>query len=325
MAHEIRTLIVPEYGEPDVYAQRRSDRPVAGAGQVLVKLTVSGVNFLDVAQRKGTTPVQVPFAAGVEGVGTVAAVGRDVTAFGTGERVGWLAGGQGSFSEYALVDATRLVPIPDELDDETAVAALMQGVTAHYLTTDTFPVRAGDVAVVHAAAGGVGQMLTQIAKLKGATVVGTTSTTEKGLIATRNGADHVFGYGDFAKRTREVTEGLGASVVYDGVGATTFANSLAALRVRGTLAVIGNASGPVPPVDLNALNTGGSLFLTRPTVMHHIRTSEELNRRAGDVFGWITAGKVKVSIGARYPVRDVVNAFRALESRSTTGKVVLLH
>ncbi len=325
MAERIRTLIVPEFGGPEVYVERMAERRVPGVSQALVRLTVSGLNFLDVAQRRGATPLAAPFAAGVEGVGVITDLGRDLTGFSIGQRVGWLAGGQGSFSEYAVVDGSKLVAIPAGIDNDTAVAALMQGVTAHYLATDTFPVGEGDTVVVHAAAGGVGQFLTQIAKLKGATVVGTTSSPEKAQIAKRNGVDHVFGYREFAERTRGVTDGIGASVVYDGVGATTFTDSLRALRIRGTMAVIGNASGPVPPVDVNALNAGGSLYLTRPTVMHHIRTSDELNRRAADVFGWIESGQVKVSIGAHYPVADVVDAFQALESRATTGKVVLHH
>ena len=325
MAERIRTVVVPEFGGPEVYLAEQAELPVPAHGQVQVRLSVSGVNFLDVAQRRGATPVRAPFAAGVEGVGVVSALGEGVAGLDVGRRVGWLAGGQGSFSDYAIVDATRVVAIPDHVDDETAVSVLMQGVTAQYLTTDTFPVTAGDVVLVHAAAGGVGQLLTQIAKLKGATVIGTTSTPEKAEIARRNGVDHVFGYDDFADRVREVTDGVGASVVYDGVGADTFAGSLRALRIRGVLVLIGNASGPVPPVDVNALNAGGSLYLTRPTVMHHIRTAEELNRRATEVFDWVASGKVSVSVGARYPIADVVGAFRALESRGTTGKVVLQH
>lgn len=325
MTERMRAVVVPEYGGPEVYREQIVERRALGPGQALVRLTVSGLNYLDVAQRRGATPLEAPFAAGVEGVGVITELGSDISGFSVGQRVGWLAGGQGSFSEYAVVDGSRLVAIPSVIDDETAVAALMQGITAHYLATDTFPVGEGDVVVVHAAAGGVGQLLTQIAKLKGAIVIGTTSTPAKAEIAEQNGADRVFGYDEFAEKTRAVTGGNGASVVYDGVGATTFVDSLRTLRVRGTMVVIGNASGPVPPLDVNALNTGGSLYLTRPTVMHHIRTSEELNRRAEDVFGWIESGQVKVSIGARHPVADVADAFRALESRATTGKVVLLH
>ncbi|WP_241490363.1 quinone oxidoreductase family protein [Leucobacter chromiiresistens] len=325
MADTMKTITVTEFGGPEVLCAEESPVPSPQPGEVLVRLKVSGVNFLDVAQRRGATPVSVPFRAGVEGVGEIAALGDDETGFEVGQRVGWLAGGQGSFSEYAIVDTEKLVPIPDDIDDETAAAALMQGVTAHYLTTDTFPVSEGDVVVVHAAAGGVGQLVTQIAKLKGARVIGTTSTPEKAATATAHGADFVFDYDHFAARTREVTEGIGASVVYDGVGKTTFDDSLRALRVRGTLALIGNASGPVDPLEVNRLNSGGSLFLTRPTVMHHIRTSEELNRRAADMFDWIREGRVKVSIGNRYPVAEVSDAFRALEARETQGKALLIH
>lgn len=317
------SVIVNSHGGPEAYAQSADDRLEPGEGQLLVELTVSGVNFLDVVQRRGALPT--PFRAGVEGVGTVVKTGDGVGDFSVGDRVGWMAGGQGSFSDHALVAAAKAVPLPDDIDDEIAVAALMQGITAHYLTTDTFPVAAGDVVVVHAAAGGLGQILTQIAVLKGATVIGTTSTEEKAEIARANGAAHVFGYEDFAERVREVTDGEGASVIYDGVGATTFAGDLEAVRTRGTIVVVGNASGPVPPVDVNTLNTSGSLFLTRPTVADHVRTPEELRAHTDEIFAWIRSGELKVSIGRRFPITEVAAAFEALESRATTGKIVLEH
>ncbi|WP_181274336.1 quinone oxidoreductase family protein [Brevibacterium oceani] len=317
------SVIVNSHGGPEVYAQTADDRLEPGEGQLLVELTVSGVNFLDVVQRRGALPT--PFRAGVEGVGTVVTIGDGVEGFSDGDRVGWMAGGQGSFSGHALVAADKAVPVPEDIDDETAVAALMQGITAHYLTTDTFPVAAGDVVLIHAAAGGLGQMLTQIAALKGATVIGTTSTAEKAEIARANGAVHVFGYEDFATRVLDVTDGEGVSVIYDGVGATTFESDLEAVRTRGTIVVVGNASGPVPPVDVNTLNTSGSLFLTRPTVADHVRTPEELRAHTDEIFEWIRNGELKVSIGARFPIAEVTAAFDALESRATTGKIVLEH
>jgi NADPH2:quinone reductase len=285
------------------------ERPVPQAHEAVVDLSVSGVNYLDVAQRSGGTPVQAPFAAGVEGVGRIVELGTDVTGLSVGQRVGWLTGGQGSFSQFAVVDASKLVAIPDEVDDEVAVAALKKG----------------DTVLVHAAAGGLGHMLVQIAKLKGATVYGTTSTEEKAQIARDAGADQVFSYEGVADAVKAATGGEGASAVYDGVGAATFEESLAALRIRGTLAVVGAASGPPPEVNVGALNAGGSLYLTRPTVMHHVRTQEELAARAADVFRWIASGDLQVSIGGRFPVSDVAEAFRRLESRSTTGKIILTH
>lgn len=314
---------VEEHGGPEAYVQVENEELTPGEGQLLVELSVSGVNFLDVVQRRAALPT--PFRAGVEGVGRVVAAGENVKNFDIGARVGWMAGGQGSFSQFALVQAEKAVPLPDDIDDETAVAALMQGITAQYLTTDTHPVSPGDVVVVHAAAGGLGQLLTQVAVLKGATVIGTTSSKEKAEIASKNGAAHVFGYEDFAEQTLKVTDKLGASVIYDGVGATTFDNDLKAVRTRGTIVVVGNASGPVPPVDVNTLNTSGSLFLTRPTVADHVRTAGELRGRTEEIFTWIRNKDLKVNIGARYPIAELAAAFTALESRATTGKIILEH
>ena len=322
------SIIVNEHGGPEKYVvtDDASATPSAPAdGQLQVSLNLAGVNFLDVVQRRGGTPVTAPFAPGVEGVGTVTAVGAGVDGFSVGDRVGWMTGGQGSFSSTALVRADKAVPLPDDIDDETAVAALMQGITAHYLTTSTFPISAGDVVVIHAAAGGLGQMLTQIAAAKGATVIGTTSTEEKAEMARANGAAHVFGYDDFAEKVREVSDGEGAAVIFDGVGATTFDGDLKALRTRGTLVVVGNASGPVPAVDVNTLSASGSLFLTRPTVVDHVRTPEELRSRTDEIFEWIRSGDLTVHIGDRFPLTEVAAAFTALESRATTGKIILEH
>ncbi|SDS46777.1 NADPH2:quinone reductase [Brevibacterium sandarakinum] len=314
---------VEQHGGPEAYVQVANEELTPGEGQILVELSVSGVNFLDVVQRSKALPT--PFRAGVEGVGGVVSTGEGVEGFEIGARVGWMAGGQGSFSQFALVQADKAVPLPDDIDDETAVAALMQGITAHYLTTDTHAVTSDDVVVVHAAAGGLGQLLTQVAVLKGATVIGTTSSEEKAEIARKNSAAHVFGYEDFAEKTLEVTDGLGATVIYDGVGATTFDNDLTAVRTRGTIVVVGNASGPVPPVDVNTLNTSGSLFLTRPTVADHVRTAAEIRSRTDEIFTWIRNGDLTMNVGARYPIAEVADAFTTLESRATTGKIVLEH
>lgn len=314
---------VEQHGGTEAYLQVENEELTPGKGQLLVELSVSGVNFLDVAQRRSALPT--PFLAGVEGVGRVVSAGEDVTGFEVGARVGWMAGGQGSFSQFALVQADKAVPLPDDIDDETGVAALMQGITAHYLTADTYAVSSGDVVVVHAAAGGLGQLLTQVAVLKGATVIGTTSIEEKAAIARENGAAHVFGYEDFAEKTLEVTDGVGASAIYDGVGATTFDDDLTAVRTRGTVVVVGNASGAIPPVDVSTLNTSGSLFLTRPSVADHVRTADEIRARTDDIFAWIRNGDLTMHIGARYPIAEVADAFAALESRATTGKIVLEH
>lgn len=325
MAEQMKSVVVKRFGGPDVYERLQVPRPLPAEGQALIAVRIAGVNYLDVAQRSGTTPLRPCFSAGVEGVGTVAEIGANALGISQGQRVGWFTGGQGSFSDFTVVETSKLVAIPDHIDDDTAVAAMMHGVTAHYLTTDTFPVGAGDIVLVHAAAGGVGQMLTQIAKLKGATVIGTVSTPAKARIAETNGADHVIGYERFAQKVRDLTHGRGASVVYDGVGATTFEGSLYSLGIRGILALFGAASGPVPPLDLDSLKAGGSLYVTRPTVVDHVRTPEELAGRAADVFRWISEGPLSVSIGARYPLAKVSSAFADLESRRTSGKLVLEH
>ncbi|MGW0039868.1 quinone oxidoreductase family protein [Gordonia sp. NPDC003376] len=321
----MRAIEVKNHGGPEVYEVVEVDRPTAAAGQVVVEVTVSGVNYLDAYQRQGMTPVAAPFLAGVEGVGVIAEVGDSVTDLDVGQRVGWLAGGQGSFADHTAVDAGKVVPIPDDVDDEHAVAVLMQGVTAHYLATDTYPIHTGDTVLVHAAAGGVGQMLTQVAKLRGATVIGTVSSEAKALAARAAGADHAIGYDDFVTEVERITGGLGVAAVYDGVGGPTFDGSLESLAIRGTYAVFGNSGGPTPPLDIRRLSPAGSLFVTRPTVMHHIHTPEELRRRTDELFGWLAKGDLTVSIGDRYPVDKVTDAFTALESRKTTGKVLLIH
>lgn len=325
MPETMNAVVVSTHGGPENLEFRRVARPEPEAGQVLVKLSVAGVNYLDVAQRNGATALQAPFRPGVEGVGVIEALGEEVTGLVSGQRVGWLAGGQGSFSEFTVVEASKVVAIPEGIDDFTAVAALMQGFTAHYLSHDTYALGTDDIVLIHAAAGGVGQWLTQMARLKGARVIGTVSTKAKEAVALANGAAHVIGYEGFADKVRELTGGEGASVVYDGVGKSTFAESLRALRVRGMLVAIGAASGPIPLLDVNSLAGLGSLAVTRPTVIHHVRTAEEISRRASEVFGWIASGAISVPPVTHYDITQVVQAFTALESRRTTGKLVLVH
>ncbi len=320
----MQAIVVNRFGGPEVLTPTEVDRPSPASTQALVEVAIAGVNYLDVYQRTGVTPVQPPYPAGVEGVGVVAEVGSDVTDVSVGQRVGWLSGGQGSFADYTVVEAAKAVPIPDEVDDESAAASLMQGVTAQYLATDTYPIRPGDPVLVHAAAGGVGQMLVQVAKLRGGTVIGTVSTETKMETARAAGADHVVLYEDFVEEVRSRTDGRGVAVVYDGVGATTFEGSLAALRTRGTLVVYGTARGPTPPLEIPRLNSGGSLYVTRPSVVHYTVTRDELRGRANDVFTWLVGGDLRSNIGARYPVAQASEAFTALEARRTTGKVLLV-
>jgi NADPH2:quinone reductase len=314
---------VPSTGAADVLQVTEVDRPSPGDGQVLVRVAVAGVNYMDVYQRSGTVPLPTPFVAGVEGVGTVVEVGNGVDDLPIGRRVGWLRGGQGSYAEYVLVDAAMAVPVPDAVPDEVAAAVLMQGVTAQYLATDTYRVQPGDTVLVHAAAGGVGQLLTQVVALRGGRVIGTVSTEQKAEVARAAGAEEVLRYEEVPGRVRQLTGGNGVAAVYDGVGGATFDASLASLRPRGVLAVYGTSSGPTPPLEIPRLNSGGSLYVTRPTVVHYTATRDELRARTDEVFGWVASGQLRVSIGGRYPLADAARAHQDLESRRTTGKLLL--
>ena len=319
----MRAVLVPSPGSADVLRITEVDRPSPGPGQVLVEVAVAGVNYMDVYQRSGAVPLPFPFAAGVEGVGTVVEVGDGVREVTAGDRVGWLRGGQGSYAEFVLVDAAMAVPVPEAVPDDVAAAVLMQGVTAHYLATDTYRVQPGDPVLVHAAAGGVGQLLTQVVALRGGRVIGTVSTEAKAAAARAAGADEVLRYEDAPGRVRELTGGEGVAVVYDGVGGATFDASLASLRPRGVLVVYGTSSGPTPPLEIPRLNSGGSLYVTRPTVVHYTATRGELRARTDELFGWIASGQLRVSIGGRYPLADAARAHQDLESRRTTGKLLL--
>lgn len=323
----MHAIIANRSGGPEEFIPAEVARPNTGPNQVLVEVAVSGVNFMDAHQYRRAAPSdpEVPFIIGVEGVGVIVEVGEQVTDLGLGQRVGWLSGGQGSFADYAAVDAGKAVPIPDGIDDETAAALLLQGVTAHYLATDAYPIQAGDPVLVHAAAGGVGLLLTQLAKIRGGIVIGTVSTHEKATVAQAVGADHALLYDGFADEVRALTGGEGVAAVYDSIGAATFDGSLASLRTRGTLVVYGGASGPAPALDLSRLSMGGSLSVVAPMVVSYTRTPEELRRRTNDLFTWVTDGDLTVSIGARYPLARAGDAIAALTSRTTTGKVILTH
>ncbi|WP_285707613.1 quinone oxidoreductase [Microtetraspora sp. NBRC 16547] len=318
----MRAIVVSAPGDSSVLECTERPDPVPGPGEVLVQVAASGVNFIDVYHRQGRYPLPLPFVPGSEGAGTVVATGDGVTDIVVGDAVGW-ASVLGSYATRAVIPASMAVPLPHGLAPELAAAVLLQGLTAHYLTHSVYAVRPGDNVLVHAAAGGVGLLLTQIAKLLGARVIGTVSTDAKEKLAKEAGADEVLRYTNFSEAVRELT-GAGVHVVYDGVGASTFDGSLAALRPRGMMALYGAASGPVPPFDPQRLNVGGSLFLTRPTLAHYIATREELLGRAGELLGWVASGALKVHISERYPLAEARRAHDDLEARRTTGKLLLI-
>jgi NADPH:quinone reductase len=299
--------------------------PEPKANEAVVKLAASGVNFIDVYNREGRYKQALPFVLGQEGAGTVTAVGPDVTSLKIGDRVAW-ASVLGSYAEYAAVPAARLVPIPAAVTDQQAAAAMLQGMTAHYLSHDTFPLKSGQTALVHAAAGGVGLLLTQMAHNLGARVIATVSTEEKAKLAHEAGADEIILYtqSDFEAETKRITDGKGVDVVYDSVGKTTFEKGLNVLRPRGMMALYGGSSGAVPPFDPIVLSQKGSLFLTRPALPSYMLTREELVARSGAVFGLIAAGKLKLRIEHTYKLADVQKAHGDLEGRKTTGKLLLI-
>ena len=299
--------------------------PEPKANEAVVKLAASGVNFIDVYFREGRYKAPLPIVLGQEGAGTVTAVGADVKTVKAGERVAW-AGLLGSYAEYAAVLADRLVPVPSGVTDQQAASAMLQGMTAHYLSHDTYPLKRGETALVHAAAGGVGLLLVQMAHNIGARVIATVSTDEKAKLAREAGADEVILYtqSDFEVETKRLTGGKGVDVVYDSVGKTTFEKGLNILRPRGLMALFGGSSGAVPPFDLITLSQKGSLYVTRPTLHHYIATRDELMARSSAVFGMMTAGKLKLRIEHTYPLADAQQAHRDLEGRKTTGKLLLL-
>ncbi|TDP92109.1 quinone oxidoreductase family protein [Labedaea rhizosphaerae] len=318
-----KAVQITETGGPEVLRVTEVPDPQAGPGELLVDVAAAGVNYVDTYHRDGTYPVQLPLVLGVEGAGTVRAVGADVTGFAAGDRVAW-AMAPGSYASVAAIPQTHAVKVPEGVGDDVAAAIALQGMTAHMLTRSVYPIADGDTVLVHAAAGGVGLLLVQLAKTRGARVLATGSTEQKRELARGAGADEVFGYEGFADRVKELTDGAGVHAVYDGVGATTFDDSLASLRVRGTMALFGAASGPVPPVDPQRLNRGGSLYLTRPTLAHFMTTREELDWRAGELFEAVAAGSLNVRIGHTYPLDEAAQAHADLQGRKTTGKLLLI-
>ena len=321
----MKAIRVHTPGGPEALRYEDVPEPAPGAGQAAVKLGACGVNYIDVYFRTGQYKAPLPLTVGLEGAGTVTAVAPGVKAVTVGDRVAW-TGVAGSYAQMNVVPADRLVKLPDGLSFKDGAAAMLQGMTAHYLVTSTYPLKPGDACLVHAAAGGVGLLLCQMAKMRGATVIGTVSTDDKAALASTAGADHVIVYTkqDFVAEVKRITGGAGVHVVYDGVGATTFDKGFTCLRPRGLMALFGQASGPVPPLDLGVLNTGGSLFVTRPSLNHHIATREELQARAGDVLGWLRDGKLALRLEHQFPLAEAAEAHRALEGRKTTGKILLI-
>ena len=319
----MRAVVIREPGGPDVLELREVPEPRAGEGEALVAVEAAGVNFRDVYERLGRHGKELPAVAGAEGAGTVVAVGPGVEDVRVGDRVAW-SNVPGSYAERVVADAARLVPVPDAIPSEVAAAVLLQGMTAHYLAADTYPVSPGETVVVHAAAGGVGQLLTRVVKLRGGVVVATASTGEKRALASDAGADHAVPYEGFAERVRELTGGEGAAAVFDGVGRATFDESLQALRPLGMLVLYGAASGPVEPFDPMRLEHGGSLFLTRPSLRHYTASRDELLRRAGEVFAWVLDGTLPAVVGGQYPLAEARRAHEDLEARRTTGKLLLV-
>lgn len=321
----MKAIRVTATGGPDALRLEDVPRPQPGAGQALVRIEAAGVNFVDVYQRTGLYPIPGPFTPGQEAGGVVEAVGAGVTGIKPGDRVAY-TGVLGAYAEYAAVPAERLVPLPEGVSTRQGAALMLQGMTAHYLATSTYPLRPGDACLVHAAAGGVGLLLVQIAKLRGARVIGTVSTPEKAALARAAGADEVILYTeqDFEAEVKRLTGGAGLQVVYDSVGRTTFEKGLNCLAPRGMMVLYGQSSGPVGPFDAQVLNRKGSLFLTRPSLHHYVATRRELLERAGDVLGWFRAGKLDLRIGREFPLERAADAHRELEGRRTTGKVLLL-
>ena len=321
----MKAVRVHSPGGPDALRFEDVPEPVAKAGEAVVKIDAAGVNYIDVYVRTGLYKQDPPFTVGFEAGGTVAAVGPNVTEVKLGDPVAY-TGVLGAYAQSAAVPAARLVRLPAGVSTKQGAAAMLQGMTAHYLTSATYPLKSGDVCLIHAAAGGVGLLLCQIAKLRGARVIGTVSTDDKARLARGAGADDVILYAaqDFETEVRRLTGGKGVQVVYDGVGKTTFDKGLNCLAPRGMMVLFGQSSGPVGSFDPSVLNAKGSLFLTRPSLFHHVATREELLARAGDVLAWIRDGKLKLRMETEFALKDAAEAHRALEGRKTTGKVLLV-
>ncbi|MGW5727172.1 quinone oxidoreductase family protein [Nocardia beijingensis] len=320
----MHAIQVSEHGGPEVLKYVEVPDPRIAPDQLLVDTQAIGINFIDTYIRTGRYPQAVPYIPGSEGTGVVTEVGSEVTEFAVGDRVAWAAA-PGSYAPKVAVPAAVAIRVPDGVEPPVAASALLQGMTAHYLIESIYRPEPGEAVLVHAGAGGVGLILTQLLTARGVRVITTVSSDEKETLSRAAGADEVLRYGDgLADQVRELTDGVGVAAVYDGVGAATFEASLAALRVRGMLALFGGASGPVPPFDLQRLSAGGSLFVTRPTLAHYTRDRAELTWRAGDVLDAIAKGTLNIRIGATYPLADAERAHRDLEGRKTTGSIVLL-
>jgi NADPH:quinone reductase len=321
----MKAIQVQKTGGPEVLTLVDLPVPKAKANEAVVKIAASGVNFIDVYFREGRYPATLPFTDGQEAAGTVTEVGGDVKSVKVGDRVAY-SNVMGTYAEYAAVPADRLVRVPDKITDQQAAAAMLQGMTAHYLINTTYPLKKGETALIHAAAGGVGLLLVQMAKNIGAHVIGTAGTEEKAKLAGEAGADEVIVYAtqDFEAETKRLTGGKGVHVVYDGVGKSTFEKGLNVLRPRGYMVLFGGASGPVAPFDPIVLAQKGSLFVTRPSLIHYVALREELEQRSGDVFAMIAAGKLKLRISQTYKLEEVQQAHRDLEGRKTTGKILLV-
>ncbi len=321
----MKAIQVFEHGGPEQLRYVDVPTPVPDPGQVLVKVKASGVNFIDIYHRSGLYKSELPVTIGMEAAGVVSGVGEGVTEVVPGNRVAY-AMTRGSYAEYAIVPSWNLVKIPDNLDFQSGAAAMLQGMTAHYLTHSTFPLKKGDTALIHAAAGGVGLLLVQMAAMIGARVFGTVSTESKAALAREAGAGEVILYNqrDFQTEVKRLTGGRGVDVVYDSVGAATFMKSLDSLRPRGMMVTFGNASGPVPPMEPLILNNKGSLFLTRPSLAHYCQDRSELLWRAGDVLGWVAGGSLKLRIHKTYSLAEAAQAQIDLASRATAGKLLLL-
>jgi NADPH2:quinone reductase len=321
----MKAIVVREPGGPDVLRYEDVPEPTLKPAEALVKVEAAGLNFIDTYQRSGAYKVPLPLVLGQEGAGTVTALGSSVEDLKVGDRVAW-TGIFGSYAEKIAVPADRLVALPSGVDSKQGAAMMLQGMTAHYLASTTYPLKPGDTALIHAGAGGVGLLLTQIAKMRGARVITTVSTDEKAKLSSEAGADHVIPYTsiDFEEAVKRLTTNRGVNVVYDSVGQTTFAKSLNCLTTRGMLVLFGQSSGPVAPFDPQLLSQKGSLFLTRPTLVSYIATHAELQQRASDLIGWIAGGRLKLRTKFEFPLKDAAEAHRALEGRKTTGKVLLI-
>jgi NADPH2:quinone reductase len=321
----MKAIRVHGFGGPEALRYDDVPTPQPGAGEALVKIAAAGVNFLDIYHRTGLYPLELPIGLGLEAAGVVEAVGSGVTEFKPGDHVAF-SNQQGAYAEYTVVPTAKLVPVPPELELSSAAAAMLQGMTAHYLTHSTYPLKKGETVLIHAAAGGVGLLLVQVARKLGATVIGTTSTEEKAQLAREAGADHVILYTqtDFETETKRLTEGRGVDVVYDSVGQTTFDKSLNVLRLRGMMVLYGQSSGKVAPFEPGILAAKGSLFLTRPLLFHYIATRDDLLQRSRDLFNWLVKGELKVRIDRQIPLADAAEAHRLLASRQTAGKLLLI-